>query len=506
MKQLGVYLRVIILLGLTATVNADSLFSLTGQKLTVCQQPSIFNTAPDFSQPGCESDTFYNLDPQGKSIWVELTFDTSPQLLKIEPPLGLYLMAKASSRVFLNGQPLGQNGIPATQAKMESPGKLDAVFYLPVEYLNQQTNTLHLQLSTHNSYVNLGHPMHYIAIGEYGSANRFSQPYNALGLGLFGVFLVSALYFGALSFNAARREKSLLLMTLSITASLQLLSEISRALFQYDYPMHDVRLLLITFFSWGFGFCLLVLISRQFSSRSVHWIYSGLLITLIGLLFIESFDAKTALATLVPSFLSTLMIGLRLKQQFSWHNLGYFLVFLTFTVTIIVTFSYFHELVYYLLIAALLCYLMIQQAKEFNLAQTERQKEQQQIAKLEYKLAQSRQQHTAEHIQINSSGKMERVAINDILYCQASGDYVELHLISNRQLLFSGSLKKLAELMPANFIKVHRSYLVNLDCIRALKSDSGNGQLILTNDNTIPVSRRMMPRVRETISEGSKNE
>jgi len=320
------------------------------------------------------------------------------------------------------------------------------------------------------------------------------------------VFLVSALYFGALSFNAARREKSLLLMTLSITASLQLLSEISRALFQYDYPMHDVRLLLITFFSWGFGFCLLVLISRQFSSRSVHWIYCGLLITLIGLLFIESFDAKTALATLVPSFLSTLMIGLRLKQQFSWHNLGYFLVFLTFTVTIIVTFSYFHELVYYLLIAALLCYLMIQQAKEFNLAQTERQKEQQQMAKLEYKLAQSRQQHTAEHIQINSSGKMERVAINDILYCQASGDYVELHLISNRQLLFSGSLKKLAELMPANFIKVHRSYLVNLDCIRALKSDSGNGQLILTNDNTIPVSRRMMPRVRETISEGSKNE
>jgi len=115
-------------------------------------------------------------------------------------------------------------------------------------------------------------------------------------------------------------------------------------------------------------------------------------------------------------------------------------------------------------------------------------------------------ENTAEHIQINSSGKMERVAINDILYCQASGDYVELHLISNRQLLFSGSLKKLAELMPANFIKVHRSYLVNLDCIRALKSDSGNGQLILTNDNTIPVSRRMMPRVRETISEGSKNE
>lgn len=496
----------IVLLGLTVTVHAESLFSLTGEKLKICQEPNITSTAPDFSQPGCRSEAFYNLDPQGQTLWVELTFDTAPQLRQFDRPLGLYLMAKASSRVFLNQKLLGQNGVPARSAELESPGKMDAVFYLPSEYLNHQTNTLHIQLSAHNSYLNLGHPMHFLGIGPYGNANRFSQPYSALGLGLFGVFLVSALYFGALSFNAGRREKSLLLMTLSVTASLQLLSEISRAIFQYDYPMHDVRLVMITFFSWGFGFCLLVLVSRQFSSRSVHWIYSGLFLTLIGMFFIDSFDAKTALATLVPSFLSTLLIGLRLKQQFSWHKLGYFLVFLSFTITIIVTFGYFHELVYYLLIAALLCYLMVEQAKEFNQAQMERQREQQQIAKLEYKLEQSRQQNKIEHLQINSSGKLERVAINDILYCQASGDYVELHLNSARQLLFSGSLKKLADLLPANFIKVHRSYLVNLDFIRALKSDSGTGQLILTNDDSIPVSRRMMPSVRDSMSEIFQNE
>ena len=102
-------------------------------------------------------------------------------------------------------------------------------------------------------------------------------------------------------------------------------------------------------------------------------------------------------------------------------------------------------------------------------------------------------------INIHSAGKIEKVATQDVFYCQASGDYVEIDLQS-RELLFSGSLKGIAEQLLTIFVRVHRSYVVNLDKVTSLKRDGENGYLILSNDTQIPVSRRMMPQVRETFS------
>jgi DNA-binding LytR/AlgR family response regulator len=60
------------------------------------------------------------------------------------------------------------------------------------------------------------------------------------------------------------------------------------------------------------------------------------------------------------------------------------------------------------------------------------------------------------------SGRLLKVAHADLLYVQSVRDYLQLHTV-NGNLLTHMTMKSLAELLPAkHFVRVHRSYLVNL--------------------------------------------
>jgi len=76
---------------------------------------------------------------------------------------------------------------------------------------------------------------------------------------------------------------------------------------------------------------------------------------------------------------------------------------------------------------------------------------------------------------------------------------VELHLKEGLMQLYSGTLKGLERNLPKTFLRVHRSYLVNLDLVSSLKSISGIGTLALHGGDEIPVSRRVMPAVRDSL-------
>ena len=120
-------------------------------------------------------------------------------------------------------------------------------------------------------------------------------------------------------------------------------------------------------------------------------------------------------------------------------------------------------------------------------------------AKLELRIEQTKSQDSSQTINIESAGKIEKVLVAEILYCQANGDYVDV-ITSKSAFLASGSLKKMLECLPSSFIKVHRSFVVNLNQVTALQRDNGNGLLLLGSEHRVPVSRRMLPSVRESIS------
>lgn len=94
-------------------------------------------------------------------------------------------------------------------------------------------------------------------------------------------------------------------------------------------------------------------------------------------------------------------------------------------------------------------------------------------------------------LEIRDGAKRYWLATNDILWAEAAGNYVELHL-ADRSLLRRQTLAALEnELADRDFVRIHRSRLVNAQHITATETnDSGDFTVTLTDGRQITGSRR----------------
>ena len=79
----------------------------------------------------------------------------------------------------------------------------------------------------------------------------------------------------------------------------------------------------------------------------------------------------------------------------------------------------------------------------------------------------------------------------DIDWLQAQGNYVGLHVNGHDYLLRATLTDLLAQLDPARYARVHRSYAVHLDRIREIEPlDGGDARLHMRDGTHVPCSRR----------------
>ncbi|KZN64416.1 LytR/AlgR family response regulator transcription factor [Pseudoalteromonas luteoviolacea] len=90
---------------------------------------------------------------------------------------------------------------------------------------------------------------------------------------------------------------------------------------------------------------------------------------------------------------------------------------------------------------------------------------------------------------------------DEIYVVQACGNYLEIKTNNNVHLVRK-TLKELEQLLDdGQFVRCHRSYLVNLSKIHSLKNHrSGHGDLCLSNGEVVPVSKSKRATVREALS------
>lgn len=90
-----------------------------------------------------------------------------------------------------------------------------------------------------------------------------------------------------------------------------------------------------------------------------------------------------------------------------------------------------------------------------------------------------------EYLFLKVEYQLVRVAFSDILYIQGLKDYVKIYLQNNsRPILSLTSLKVLEEKLPSKrFMRIHRSYIVSLDQIKAVTRNA-----VQIGEETIPVS------------------
>jgi two-component system, LytTR family, response regulator len=93
-----------------------------------------------------------------------------------------------------------------------------------------------------------------------------------------------------------------------------------------------------------------------------------------------------------------------------------------------------------------------------------------------------------------------RVPVEMIERLEADGDYVRLH-VGQRVRLMRARLGDLAErLDPAQFVRIHRSEIVRHDLIAAVRRhDSGRTFAVLAGGREVPVSRRYVARISQTL-------
>ncbi|WP_347259548.1 LytTR family DNA-binding domain-containing protein [Rudaea sp.] len=105
-----------------------------------------------------------------------------------------------------------------------------------------------------------------------------------------------------------------------------------------------------------------------------------------------------------------------------------------------------------------------------------------------------------ERFLVRKLGREFLVNAADIEWAQAQGNYVNLH-VGEREYPLRSTIAGVEErLDPRRFARVHRSYLVNLDCIASIEAlDTGDARLHMRGGAMLPCSRRYRPALRERI-------
>ena len=93
----------------------------------------------------------------------------------------------------------------------------------------------------------------------------------------------------------------------------------------------------------------------------------------------------------------------------------------------------------------------------------------------------------SEHFFVKSEGKHVRINPEDIEYIESLSEYVRFHFSSRSPLMSLMRLKTLEEKLPSDrFMRVHRSYIVNLQKIETVERD----RIIFKDKVYIPVSEQ----------------
>ncbi|MBP2831616.1 response regulator transcription factor [Aquimarina sp. U1-2] len=104
-------------------------------------------------------------------------------------------------------------------------------------------------------------------------------------------------------------------------------------------------------------------------------------------------------------------------------------------------------------------------------------------------------------ISLHTLDKIIIVSLDDIIRCESDSNNTIFYLQDGQKIFVTKTLKYFADMLKSyQFLRVHQSHLVNLQCISAFIKTDG-GYLMLKNDENIPVSVRKKNEVMEILDQ-----
>jgi two-component system LytT family response regulator len=86
-----------------------------------------------------------------------------------------------------------------------------------------------------------------------------------------------------------------------------------------------------------------------------------------------------------------------------------------------------------------------------------------------------------EYIFIKSEKKLVKIDLRSIVYFEAQKEYISIHTTGKKHIFFK-RMKELQHELPHNFVRVHHSFIVNLDYITRIESST-----VILEQSEIPI-------------------
>lgn len=107
-----------------------------------------------------------------------------------------------------------------------------------------------------------------------------------------------------------------------------------------------------------------------------------------------------------------------------------------------------------------------------------------------------------EYISVKADYKVSLVRIADIVYIESEGEYVRMHLCDGSTITTLFRLRNMEAALPSEqFMRVHRSYIVNLRAIRSYV----RGRIFLSDTEYVPIGENYKEAFQNYIDRHFKN-
>ncbi len=109
-----------------------------------------------------------------------------------------------------------------------------------------------------------------------------------------------------------------------------------------------------------------------------------------------------------------------------------------------------------------------------------------------YNLLESTGKHTSTRkIPLSTSNGLVFVKLDEINYCESSGNYTFFNLTDNKKITVTRQLGEYEKLLPENeFIRIHDKYIIHLSYIREYLKGATGGTVKMENGTELPVAAR----------------
>lgn len=91
------------------------------------------------------------------------------------------------------------------------------------------------------------------------------------------------------------------------------------------------------------------------------------------------------------------------------------------------------------------------------------------------------------------NGKLQKIKLEDILYFESMSDYVKI-ITAQKNYVVLQTMTNLEKILPTNFVRCHRSYMINLSKVDAL-----DDRVLEIEKHAIPVSRSYYNAIKDRL-------